>query len=202
MAAMTTTELWRTACSLDCFDACGIVAEVDNGRIVRIGGDPEHPITRGALCNKVNHYLRDRFYHPDRQLHPLRKLNGGWQRLTWDDALGLIADKLTRAKERHGTLSVLYQGNGSFAGLKIMGERFFNLYGGVTQAVGRFCGGEADYGTTQSFGACEIHDPLDLAEHTRLFLLWGRNPAVTNIHMMPVLKTARARGARAIVTPR
>ncbi len=200
MAPMATTEIRRTACSLDCFDACGIVAEVADGRIVRIGGDPDHPITRGALCNKVNHYLRDRFYHPDRQLHPLRKVNGNWQRLAWDDALDLIAEKLTRTKERHGTLSVLYhKGNGSFAGLKIMGERFFNLYGGVTQAIGRFCGGEADYGTTQSFGACEIHDPLDLAEHTQLFLLWGRNPAVTNIHMMPVLKEARARGARAIV---
>src|SRR5690349_8254084 len=200
MTPMPTTELRRTACSLDCFDACGIVAEVADGRIVRIGGDPEHPITRGALCNKVNHYLRDRFYHPDRQLHPLRNVGGRWQRVTWDDALDLIAEQLTRARERDGTLSVLYhKGNGSFAGLKIMGERFFNLYGGVTQAVGRFCGGEADYGTTQSFGACEIHDPLDLAEHTRLFLIWGRNPAVTNIHMMPVLKEARARGARAIV---
>jgi anaerobic selenocysteine-containing dehydrogenase len=197
---MATLQTRRTACSLDCFDACGIVAEVADGRIVRIGGDPSHPITRGALCNKVNHYLRDRFYHPDRQLHPLRKIEGRWQRFAWDDALNLIAEKLTRAKARHGTLSVLYhKGNGSFAGLKIMGERFFNLYGGVTQAVGRFCGGEADYGTTQSFGACEIHDPLDLAEHTRLFLIWGRNPAVTNIHMMPVLKEARARGARAIV---
>ena len=197
---MATTEIRRTACSLDCFDACGIVAEVADGRIVRLGGDPDHPFTRGALCNKVNHYLRDRFYHPDRQLHPLRKVGGHWQRLAWDDALDLIADTLTGVKERHGTLSVLYhKGNGSFAGLKVMGERFFNLYGGVTQAVGRFCGGEADYGTNQSFGACEIHDPLDLAEHTRLFLIWGRNPAVTNIHMMPVLKEARARGARAIV---
>lgn len=197
---MAMTEVRRTACSLDCFDACGIVAEVTDGRIVRLGGDPEHPFTRGALCNKVNHYLRDRFYHPDRQLHPLRRVNGGWQRLAWDDALDLIADTLARTKERHGSLSVLYhKGNGSFAGLKVMGERFFNLYGGVTQAVGRFCGGEGDYGTVQSFGACEIHDPLDLAEHTRLFLIWGRNPAVTNIHMMPVLKEARARGARAIV---
>jgi anaerobic selenocysteine-containing dehydrogenase len=190
----------KTACSLDCFDACGIVAEVADGRIVKLGGDPTHPFTRGALCNKVNHYLRDRFYHPERQLHPLRKVDGAWQRFGWDDALDLVAGKLARARERDGTLSVLYhKGNGSFAGLKVMGERFFNLYGGVTQAVGRFCGGEADYGTTQSFGACEIHDPLDLAEHTRLFLIWGRNPAVTNIHMMPILKQARARGARAIV---
>ncbi len=194
------TGLRRTACSLDCFDACGIVAEVVDGRIARLGGDPEHPFTRGALCNKVNHYLRDRFYHPDRQLHPLRKVDGAWRRVTWDEALDLIADTLARARERDGSLSVLYhKGNGSFAGLKVMGERFFNLYGGATQAVGRFCGGEADHGTVQSFGACEIHDPLDLAEHARLFLIWGRNPAVTNIHMMPILKQARARGARAIV---
>ena len=195
-----TTELRRTACSLDCFDACGIVGEVVDGRLVRLGGDPAHPFTRGALCNKVNHYLRDRFYHPDRQLHPLRKVRGQWQRIAWDEALDLIAERLTRAKTTHGTLSVLYhKGNGSFAGLKVMGERFFNLFGGVTQAVGRFCGGEADHGTVQSFGACEIHDPLDLAERSRLILVWGRNPAVTNIHMMPILKEARARGAKAIV---
>ncbi len=190
----------RTACSLDCFDACGIVAHVEDGRIVRLGGDPAHPFTRGALCNKVNHYLENRFYHPDRILHPLRRTKAGWQRMALDDALDLVAHKLREARERHGSLSVLYhKGNGSFAALKILGERFFNLFGGVTQAVGRFCGGEADLGTRLSFGACEIHDPLDLAAHSNLFLIWGRNPAVTNIHMMPVLKEARARGARAIV---
>src|SRR5215510_16357054 len=102
---MATLQTRRTACSLDCFDACGIVAEVADGTIVRLGGDHEHPITRGALCQKVNHYLRDRFYHPDRQLHPLRKRDGTWQLLPWDDALDLIAERLTRVKERHGTLS-------------------------------------------------------------------------------------------------
>jgi anaerobic selenocysteine-containing dehydrogenase len=189
----------RTACSLDCFDACGIVAEVDGDRIIRLRGDPQHPFTRGALCQKVNRYLDTRYYHPARVLHPLRRTASGWERLGWDDALDLAAHHLAKARAQHGSLSVLYhKGNGSFAGLKIMGERFFNLFGGVTQAVGRFCGGEADHGTVQSFGACAIHDPLDLAEHTRLFLIWGRNPAVTNIHMMPVIKEARAGGARAI----
>jgi hypothetical protein len=49
---MATTEIRRTACSLDCFDACGIVAEVADGRIARLGGDPDHPFTRGALCKR------------------------------------------------------------------------------------------------------------------------------------------------------
>jgi anaerobic selenocysteine-containing dehydrogenase len=80
-----------------------------------------------------------------------------------------------------------------------MGNRFFNLFGGATEAVGRYCAGEGDYGTRLAFGDCQIHDPLDLEAHANLFLIWGRNPAVTNIHMMPILKTARARGAIAVV---
>jgi anaerobic selenocysteine-containing dehydrogenase len=197
---MPAPQTVRTACSLDCFDACGIIAHVEDGRIVRLAGDPEHPFTRGALCNKVNHYLEHRYYHPDRILHPLRRTRAGWQRIEWDDALDLAAARLLTARERYGSLSVLYhKGNGSFATLKILGERFFNLFGGATQAVGRFCGGEADLGTRESFGACEIHDPFDLGDNSNLFLIWGRNPAVTNIHMMPILKRARARGATVIV---
>ncbi len=94
---------------------------------------------------------------------------------------------------------LFHRGNGSFAALKCMVNRFFNLFGGATEAVGRYCAGEGDYGTRLAFGDCQIHDPLDLEAHTELFLIWGRNPAVTNIHMMPVLKTARARGAVAVV---
>ena len=190
----------KTACPLDCFDACGVVAEVDGDRIVRIGGDPEHPFTRGALCRKVNRFLEDRQYNPERITHPMRRGPHGWERIGWDEALDLAASKLGLARDRHGSLAVLFhRGNGSFAALKCMVNRFFNLFGGATEAVGRYCAGEGDYGTRLAFGDCQIHDPLDLRDHSNLFLIWGRNPAVTNIHMMPVLKEARARGALAIV---
>src|SRR3989449_4717803 len=190
----------KTACPLDCFDACGVVAEVDGDRIVRIGGDPEHPFTRGALCRKVNRFLVDRQYNSERITHPLRRGSHGWERIGWDEAFDLAASKLRLARDRHGSLSVLFhRGNGSFAALKCMVNRFFNLFGGATEAVGRYCAGEGDYGTRRAFGDCQIHDPIDLRDHSNLFLIWGRNPAVTNIHMMPVLKEARARGARAIV---
>jgi anaerobic selenocysteine-containing dehydrogenase len=190
----------KTACPLDCFDACGVVAEVDGDRIVRIGGDADHPFTRGALCHKVNRFLEDRQYNAERITHPLRRGPRGWERIGWDEALDLAASKLGGARDRHGSLSVLFhRGNGSFAALKCMVNRFFNLFGGATEAVGRYCAGEGDYGTRLAFGDCQIHDPIDLREHSNLFLVWGRNPAVTNIHMMPVLKAARARGARAIL---
>jgi len=127
----------KTACPLDCFDACGVVAEVDGDRIVR-------------------------------------------ERVGWDEALDLAASKLGLARDRHGSLAVLFhRGNGSFAALKCMVDRFFNLFGGATEAVGRYCAGEGDYGTRLAFGDCQIHDPLDLRDHSNLFLIWGRNPAVT-----------------------
>jgi anaerobic selenocysteine-containing dehydrogenase len=191
----------RTACSLDCFDGCGIVAEVEDGRIVGLRGDPEHPFTRGVLCRKVNGYLDARHYHAERQLHPLRRQDGEWRRISWDDALDLTAERLSAIRERHGSLAVLYhRGNGSMGALKyVMMDRFFNQFGGATEAVGRYCGGEGDRGVVQSLGESVIHDPIDLAENTNLFLVWGRNPAVTNVHMMPVIKQARERGAIAIV---
>jgi anaerobic selenocysteine-containing dehydrogenase len=173
-------EVRRTACSFDCFDACGVLAEVEDGRLVRLRGDPAHPFTRGALRRKVNRYLEERYASPERVLHPLRRTaGGGWERVSWGTALDLAAERLARARAQHGSLSVLYhKGNGSFAALKALGERFFNLFGGATHAVGRYCAGEADLGTTQAFGWPEIHDPLDLAEHSRLFLVWGRTAAV------------------------
>ncbi len=193
-------RLIKTACPLDCFDACGVVAEVDGDRILKIGGDPAHPVTRGALCRKVNRFLADRQYNPERITHPLWRGPRGWQRISWDEALDLAAARLGTARDRHGSLSVLFhRGNGSFAALKCLVNRFFNLFGGATEAVGRYCAGEGDYGTRLAFGDCQIHDPLDLRDHSNLFLIWGRNPAVTNIHMMPILKEARARGALAIL---
>lgn len=193
-------DLRRTACPFDCFDACGVLAEVKDGRIVRLFGDPEHPFTRGALCQKVNRYLSERYYHPERIIHPLRRTASGWARISWEEALDMAAERLETARRRHGSLTVLFhKGNGSFAALKVLGERFFNLYGGVTHAIGRYCAGEGDLGTVQSFGWPEIHDPFDLAEHSRCFLIWGRNPAVTNIHMIPILKAARARGATVLL---
>lgn len=194
--------LIRTACSLDCFDGCGIVAEVEGGRVKRLRGAREHPFTRGALCEKVNRgYLHERQYHPNRIVHPMRRTSAGWERITWDQALDLTAERLAAVRERYGSLGVAYhRGNGSMGALKfVMMDRFFNLFGGASEAIGRYCGGEGDLGMMQSTGDTAIHDPLDLAENSNLVLIWGRNPALTNLHMMPMIKRARERGALAVV---
>jgi len=165
-------------CPLDCFDACGVVAEVEGDRIVRLRGDVDHPITRGALCRKVNRFLQDRHYSAERVTTPLLRARGGWRSIGWDDALDLAADHLARTRERHGPHAVLFhRGNGSFAALKCLVNRFFNLFGGASEAVGRYCAGEGDYGTRLAFGDCQIHDPIDLRDHSAR-TLGGRAAAV------------------------
>ena len=71
----------KCACPLDCFDACGLLAEVVDGRVVRLKGDPEHPLTRGRICIKGKNLL-ERLYHPQRLRKPLLKEKGRWKPVT------------------------------------------------------------------------------------------------------------------------
>ncbi|MBI4604528.1 MAG: molybdopterin-dependent oxidoreductase, partial [Planctomycetes bacterium] len=96
---------FKTACSLDCPDACSVLVTVEDMRAVRFQGDPDHPFTRGFLCGKVQHY-EDIVHHPDRILHPLRrsgpKGSGRFERTSWDEAIREIAARIREARERHG----------------------------------------------------------------------------------------------------
>src|SRR5215212_5837812 len=91
------TGVVRGACPHDCPDTCATLTTVEDGRAVRIQGDPAHPITRGFLCAKVNRYL-ERTYHRDRLLTPLRRVGrkgeGKFEPISWDDALDEIAARL------------------------------------------------------------------------------------------------------------
>src|SRR5262245_42057002 len=67
------SETVRGACGHDCPDTCSWIVEVREGTAQTLTGDPAHPFTRGTLCAKVNHYL-ERVYHPERVLHPLKRV--------------------------------------------------------------------------------------------------------------------------------
>ena len=99
------------ACPLDCPDGCSWIVSVEDGRGVRLRGNPDHPYTRGALCVKVNRYL-ERTYHPDRLMHPLRRVgakgSGRFERVSWDDALTDIARNLRRVIDEHGAAGVAH----------------------------------------------------------------------------------------------
>src|SRR4030095_4162327 len=88
----------RAACPHDCPDTCAMLVTVEDGRAVKVQGDPDHPPTHGALCTKVSRYP-ERTYHEGRVLHPLRRVgtkgSGKFERVSWDEALADIAARLT-----------------------------------------------------------------------------------------------------------
>ncbi len=186
----------RTACPHDCPDACSMIAWVEGDRVIRLTGDPDHPVTRGFLCPKTTRNDLERMYGPERILHPLRRRpDGTFQRVSWDEALDAIAAAIREALDRYGPLALFhYQGSGNLGATKMLHRRFFNLLGGCTYASSSLCGAAGIAGQTASYGYRTSHLWEDMV-HSRLILLWGRNPADTGPHMLPFLREARARGA-------
>ncbi len=185
----------RFACPLDCPDACALIAEAVDGRVVRIRGDKDHPVTRGNVCVKGKQHLK-RLYHPDRLKRPRRRIGSKWTDITWAEAIDEIAGTLSSIKESYGPLAVLNYSASGYGGLKKTADRmFFTCFGGATTHRGSLCWGAGIAAQTYDFGAVRGHAPEDMARAGTI-ILWGRNPADTNTHLVPFLKTARSRGAR------
>src|SRR5215831_3775223 len=90
-------EIRHSVCALDCPDTCAMLVQVENGRATRLRGDPDHSVTRGFLCGKVAQYL-NREYSPERLLYPQKRVGGKgedrFERVSWDEALDIIAERL------------------------------------------------------------------------------------------------------------
>ena len=126
----------HAACPHDCPDACGVLITVDDGRAVKVQGDPAHPVTRGFLCAKVAKYL-DRVYSPDRVLYPMRRIvdkgippanqaADAWQRISWDEALTEIANRFQHVAAEFGSESILPYSYGGdvLEAVRNLGKRF------------------------------------------------------------------------------
>ena len=191
-----------TTCTRDCTNTCGLLAVVENGRLQALKGNPDHPYTRGRVCHKASKFVQ-RIYSPERILHPLRRVNGQWQRIGWDEALDEIADRMKSIQQEFGPEAILYyQGYGGRTALKLLNKRFFNLLGGVTTTYGSLCGGTGQAAQDLDLGCRVSHDPLD-HKNASSMILWGRNPVTTNIGLLPIIKEIRKKGAPVIlVDPR
>lgn len=188
-----------TACTRDCPGACSVLAHVENGKVVKLIGNREHEFTAGLLCGSTKNYLKDHFYSSKRILNPLKKVNGEWKRISWDEALDIAACKLKEVKEEYGSTSILYyQGFGARTALRILNRRFFNAFGGVSTLYGTVCGGIGQAGQELDFGERISHDPFDHL-NSKNIIIWGRNPVVTDIHLWKILKGARKKGAKIVV---
>jgi anaerobic selenocysteine-containing dehydrogenase len=190
-------------CHHDCPDSCGWVATVDGQRAVRLRGNPDHPYSRGELCPKVNGFL-DRVYHPDRLLHPLKRTGskgeGRFERISWDEALALIGNRLAEILENHGGEAILPWWDAGTQGLVQMSSldrRFFARLG-ASRLTGSLCGATARAGVAATYGSGRGADPMDI-RFARLIVLWATNTRLTNRHLWPFIEEARSSGARVVV---
>jgi anaerobic selenocysteine-containing dehydrogenase len=204
-----TTEATRTvraACPHDCPDTCAMRVTVENGRAVRVQGDPDHATTQGVLCTKVSRYP-ERTYHPERVLHPLRrsgpKGSGRFERIGWDEALDEIAARLKSIASRDPEAIVPYSYAGTMGLLQGegMAARFFHRLGAsrLDRTICSSAGGEA---LAASYGA-KVGMHLRFFAESRLILIWGSNPITSSVHFWALAQEAKRRGAKLVcIDPR
>ena len=201
-----TTAVLRTACPLDCPDACTLDVTVDDGRITAIDAAPigeGNPLTAGWICHKVKHHHR-RVYAPERILTPLirtgPKGSAEFRPAGWDEALDLVAEKMRSAVATDGPDSVVPYLYSSSAALFASGALTPMLFArmGAPDVIHTICANTAGLAKEQIFGGMLSADPLDLP-HARLVVIWGANPNASNSHLLPLITEAKRNGAKVVV---
>ncbi len=192
------TRVARTTCNRDCPDACGILADVERHpegeRVVRLRGDPAHPVTQGFLCYRTSHFL-ERQYAPERLTSPLLRKGGALVEVGWQEALDFAAARLLAIRAESGPSSIFhYRSGGSLGYVKHVVDLFFERFGPCARKSGDICNGAAEDAQLEDFGDHESNDLFDL-ENARSIVLWGKNVYTSSPHTIPVLKRAKQRGA-------
>jgi anaerobic selenocysteine-containing dehydrogenase len=191
----------RGACPLDCPDTCSWIVTVKHGEAAGLRGDPDHPFTRGSLCNKVANYLAYT-RSPDRVLHPLLRVgpkgSGAFRRISWDEALARTANRFREAIAAHGAEAIWpYIGSGSMGllqGVYGAGRRLWNVLG-TSRHLMNICTIAGGFGTGYTLGDNRVGmDPENLRD-SKLVVLWGANVLTTNVHLWRSILEARRHGA-------
>lgn len=191
------TRSIKTSCTLDCWDACSIIATVKDNKVLHLSGNPQNHITGRTLCSKGTKHTH-MLYNPNRLKKPVIKIHNSWHPIGWKDALDLIAQRMEHLRENYPTTALMHcydAGNGGL--LKGIDQRFFNAYGGVTGPRGSLCWGAGITAQKYDFGDVLSHDPADIV-NSKTLLIWSRNPWDTSIHLVPFIEKAAQNGATII----
>jgi anaerobic selenocysteine-containing dehydrogenase len=195
----------RGACALDCPDTCSWIVTVKGGEAVSLRGDPEHPFTRGSLCNKVDDFLAYT-RSPDRLRYPLLRVgpkgSGEFQRIAWDEALDRIATSLGDVIATHGPEAIWpFLGSGSMGllqGVYGAGRRLWNALG-TSRHLMTICTIAGGFGTGYTLGDNRVGMDPETLRLSKLIVLWGANVLTTNPHLWRSILEARANGAKLVV---
>jgi anaerobic selenocysteine-containing dehydrogenase len=201
------TSVIRTVCAHDCPDMCSLLAHVENGRLVRIQGDPSQPFTAGFVCAKVNREP-ELIRSSHRLLRPLRRSGskgaGVFTPVSWDEALDEIGGRWQAIIRENGPLALLgycYSAHqGQFNRWLLMA--LFHALGTTRLIPGTVCDTCADAAWEATLGPVGGADPESVI-HSDLVVAWSADLVTTNVHFWAQVQEARQRGAMLIaVDPR
>jgi anaerobic selenocysteine-containing dehydrogenase len=196
-------EIVRVVCGHDCPDMCSLLAHVENGRVVRVEGDPDQPFTAGFACAKVNRDA-ELVHSPERIATPLRRIGakgeGRFTPITWDAALDEITSRWHSIIAESGPLALLGYCYSANQGLMNRGlpNGLFHAMGTSRLWAGTVCDSCMDAAWEATVGAIGGADPESVVE-SDLVICWGADLFATNVHFWAKLEEVRKRGAQFVV---
>ena len=196
---MSTNRIVKSTC-VGCFSGCGMLVHVEDGKIVKIEGDPDAPINKGVLCPKGEAAL-EFLYHPERLKHPLKRAGergeGKWQQISWDEALSTIAGGMTEAKQNYGAESVAFL-RGAAKGIQDgVLTRLASAFGTPNVTSQAFvCFHPARNAAMITFG---VSLSVDFEYPPACIVVWGSNPPETNRPPCAQITEAMSKGSKLIV---
>ena len=203
-----TDQIHHTSCTMDCPDTCELEVLVRDGKIRKISGARDgHPDTAGFICSKVARFHR-RVYHPDRLLYPMRRRGekgaGQFERISWESAIEEIVRRFQEIKTRWGGEAILpyhYGGSNGLLGDEFLDSYFFAKLG-ASRCAKTLCAAPSGAVAGGMYGKMPGVAFEDFTR-AKFILLWGVNPKVANIHLVPYLRQAKKNGAFiAVVDPK
>lgn len=190
-------EVTKSVCML-CFMVCGIDAHVKDGKLIKVEGTEENPLNRGILCPKGK-ILPEYVYSPERIKYPMRKVNGSWQRISWDDALDTIAEKLQNIKQEHGARALAVSvGSIGAENIEIsaFAQRFRGAFGTPNFfSIEAHCFRSRIMARLMTFGTYPLEDP----EKAECIVLWGHNPDASEPPLAARISKLLEQGLKLIV---
>jgi anaerobic selenocysteine-containing dehydrogenase len=197
------TTVIRTVCAHDCPDMCSILAHVDEGRLVRVEGDPDQPFTAGFVCAKVRREP-ELVHSPDRVLTPLRRTGkkgaGEFRPVSWDEALDLMVERWQAIRGEDGPLAILGYSYSAHQGQfnRWLPMALFHALGTTRLQPGTICDTCADVAWEATCGPVGGADPESMAD-SDVIISWSADLVTTAVHAWAKVEEARTRGTQLVV---
>lgn len=177
----------KMSCPYDCPSTCGLEAEIENGRIVKVKNDKTHPVSKNGICRKMQHYEQD-IYSMDRLMKPMRRVGkkgeGKFEPISWNEAVREITDHFKDIIEKWGSEAILpcvYSGVMSDI-QRNCGDAFFNRMG-ASELVKTLCSSAKGAGYDAVVGKTGCLEPTELND-SDLYLIWSCNMAATRLQTL------------------